>query len=222
MGLKRRAWIANVAGWALGGLTQARALAQTPTAPAAPTVSAAPVAVAVAASEPAFLPTEWAAAWQQIQQQGSARFTVWGLHVYDAQLWVQPGWTAERYAQSPLILDLLYARSLSGEGIAERSLTEMKRNPRMNPAMAQPWLKQMKALFPDVKGGDRLTGWLIPGQAARFALNRRPLGEVPDPLFAELFFGIWLAPQTSEPALRRALIGAERLSGRCEPLKGLA
>ncbi len=207
MGFKRRQWIAKGVAWAIGGLTQAGAWAQTQPA---------------AASGLAILPTEWAWAWQQIQWQGSARLTVWGLHVYDAQLWVQPGWTAERYAQTPLILDLLYARSLSGERIAERSLTEMNRNPRANPALGGMWLKQMKALFPDVKAGDRLTGWLIPGVGARFALNRRALGEVLDPLFAELFFGIWLAPQTSEPELRRALMGAGSLSWRAEQPQGLA
>lgn len=32
-------------------------------------------------------------------------------------------------------------------------------------------------------------------------------GEVSDPLFAARFFGIWLAPGTSEPGLRQALPG---------------
>ena len=28
-----------------------------------------------------------------------------------------------------------------------------------------------------------------------------------DPLYARLFFGIWLAPQSSAPALRQSLLG---------------
>jgi len=40
----------------------------------------------------------------------------------------------------------------------------------------------------------------------RFLLNGKPYGEVRDPEFAPLFFGIWLSPATSEPALRQSLL----------------
>jgi len=33
------------------------------------------------------------------------------------------------------------------------------------------------------------------------------VGEVKDAEFARRFFGIWLAPSTSEPALRQTLLG---------------
>jgi glycine/D-amino acid oxidase-like deaminating enzyme len=69
------------------------------------------------------------------------------------------------------------------------------------------WLSAMRALFPDVKEGDRLTGIHLPGMGARFAFNGQPVGDVRDPEFARLFFGIWLAAQSSEPALRDALLG---------------
>lgn len=207
MSLTRRQWIVNAAGWTLGGLTPAGGCAQTSTQ---------------GADALAILPPEWAYAWQQIHRQGGGRLKVWGLHVYDARLWVQPGWTAERFAQQPLILDLLYARSLLGVRIAERSLTEMQRSARVNPARGAVWLAQMKALFPDVRAGDRITGWLVPGETSRFAVNRRPIGEVTDTLFGELFFGIWLAPHTSEPELRRALIGGGPLAWGPWGREGLA
>jgi Chalcone isomerase-like len=65
----------------------------------------------------------------------------------------------------------------------------------------------MTQLFPDVRGGDRLTGVQRPGQAARFFLNGVLRGEVPDADFTRLFFGIWLSPRTSEPRLRAQLLG---------------
>jgi hypothetical protein len=153
------------------------------------------------------LPAEEAAAWQTARLQGSGRLTFLGLPIYEARLWVQPGWSAERFAQAPLLLELTYARALSGARIAERSLKEMRRSGRVAAHQEAPWLDRMKGLFPDVQAGDRLTGCLVPGQGARFFLNARFLGELRDALFAELFFGIWLAPTTSEPALRAALIG---------------
>jgi hypothetical protein len=48
---------------------------------------------------------------------------------------------------------------------------------------------------------------MSPGAACAFTTTARPWAEPnPDPAFAERFFGIWLAPQTSEPALREALL----------------
>jgi len=66
----------------------------------------------------------------------------------------------------------------------------------------------MTALFPDVRDRDRLTGVQLPGQGARFFFNGTLRGELADAEFARLFFGIWLSPRTSEPALRAALLEA--------------
>jgi len=70
----------------------------------------------------------------------------------------------------------------------------------------------MRALFPDVKSGDRITGVNQPDTGAVFWINGRLLGEVRDPAFAKQFFGIWLSPQTSEPQLRRALLAHAKTS----------
>jgi hypothetical protein len=40
----------------------------------------------------------------------------------------------------------------------------------------------------------------------RFLLNGKPFGEVRDAEFSSLFFGIWLSPGTSEPAMRQSLL----------------
>ena len=66
----------------------------------------------------------------------------------------------------------------------------------------------MTRAFPDVAPSDRLTGVHLPGEATRFFHNGRPTSAVVDPAFGRLFFGIWLAATTSEPELRRRLIGS--------------
>ena len=58
-----------------------------------------------------------------------------------------------------------------------------------------------------MKAGDRITGVYKPGEGMRFFFNARPAGEIRDAEFARLFVGIWLSPRTSEPSLRRALLG---------------
>ncbi|MDI1243794.1 MAG: chalcone isomerase family protein [Rhodoferax sp.] len=137
---------------------------------------------------------------------GQAKLSFWGFEVYQASLWVAPGFTAAAYANHGFALELVYLRDFAGADIAKRSLAEMERQAPRRAEQAQRWGDQMQALFPDVKAGQRLTGIHQPGVGARFVFNGQPLGEISDPEFARLFFGIWLSPQTSEPKLRLALL----------------
>lgn len=153
------------------------------------------------------VPTVVAAAVPQASLSGSTRLKVWGFDIYDAQLWVAPGFQAARYADTPFALELLYLRDFSRGDIARRSLAEMRRSADISDAQAQAWQHKLEAAFPDVKKGDRILGIYLPQtRTARFVTNGRPTGEVSDGDFARLFFGIWLSPQTSEPAMRNALV----------------
>lgn len=137
---------------------------------------------------------------------GSARLSVWGFNVYDARLFVAPGFRAEAYAQTPFALELRYLRAFTGPDIAQRSLDEMRRAGPLTDAQATRWLRDMVAAFPDVKQGDSLIGLYQPGSGVRFSHNGVSLGTVGDAAFAMRFMGIWLAPQTSEPVMRAALL----------------
>lgn len=153
-------------------------------------------------------PTEVRQLWPTPHLQGQARLRFIGLHIYDIRLWLQEPLRGNAWAQQPLALEIAYARNLDGVKIAERSLTEMQRGGPLDDATSARWLAEMKRIFPNVKGGDRITGVFQPGQAAVFSHNGRPLGEVRDARFAQAFFGIWLAPHSSEPQMREQLLGA--------------
>jgi hypothetical protein len=146
------------------------------------------------------------AALQDKQLQGNARLRVWGFEVYDASLWAGPGFDAQRYAQHRFGLELSYLRSFKGRDIAERSIDEMRGIADITPEQATRWLAAMSALFPDVQRGDRITGVHVPGSGARFYLNDKLRGELADDAFSRLFFGIWLSPKTSQPAMRATLL----------------
>ncbi len=142
--------------------------------------------------------------------QGQGRLTYFGLHVYDAKLWVPDGFKADDPLHTPLALELIYARELVGQRIAERSLAEMKKVGEVMADQSEPWLAAMAKTFPDVKKGDRLSGLYEPGTGMRFFFNGTACGDVRDPAFARRFIDIWLSPRTSEPALRLALLGQAR------------
>jgi hypothetical protein len=163
----------------------------------------------VAPNKPATPPPELLALpapWPQARQLGGARLRFFGLSIYDAALWAPPGLAIGSYSNEPFALELRYLRSLSGAAIAQRSLDEMRRGGALAPATETQWLSAMRNAFPDVQSGDRITGVNRPQQGVRFYVNGQLKADVADPAFAERFFGIWLAPWTSEPAMRLALI----------------
>lgn len=151
-------------------------------------------------------PAQVAAMLPGAKWAGSSRMRFWGFDVYDATLFISPDFRSSTYELHPLVLELTYLRSLSGKAIAERSLQEMRRAATVEPEQAQRWLAAMQEAFPDVRAGDRLTGLHRPGQGAQFWLNGQVRANIADPVFSRSFFGIWLASNTSEPALRASLL----------------
>ncbi|MCP5286680.1 MAG: chalcone isomerase family protein [Burkholderiaceae bacterium] len=162
---------------------------------------------AVAASA---APPELAQTLPDARLQGEGRMRFLGLRIYDIRLWAPRPVTADTWGQAPLALELAYARTLYGSAIAERSLDEMRRQGEISASVAERWLGEMTRLFPDVKEGDRLTGLQQPNAEARFFYNGAFRGKVADAAFTRRFFGIWLAPETSEPSLREQLLAGAR------------
>jgi hypothetical protein len=161
----------------------------------------------LASAQATALPPELAGTLPQARLQGSGRLTFFGLHIYDARLWVGAATPAADWQAVPFALELQYLRSLKGSAIAERSLKEMERQGEIGAVDGERGLGNRLQLFPDVKPGDRITGVNLPGVGARFFHNGQPRGELREVAFARLFFGIWLSPRTSEPALREQLLG---------------
>jgi hypothetical protein len=162
---------------------------------------------AQAAPQPAPPPApDVRAALPGAQAAGATRLTVWGFEVYDVNLFVTNGFRADNWAERPFALELRYLRDFDGDAIAKRSLDEMRRSGPIDEKRSRQWLEEMKVAFPDVKKGDRLLGVYQPGAGARFFHNGLPTGAVPDTAFAQRFFAIWLGAQTSEPAMRDALL----------------
>lgn len=158
------------------------------------------------AQTPALPPQELSADLSSPQLAGSTRLRFFGLDIYDAKLWVGPGFRAASYAQHALGLELTYLRSLSGRAIAERSIKEMRRAGTLATEVEQRWLAAMTEAFADVQSGDRLTGLHLPAVGAKFWFNGQPRATIRDPEFSRLFFGIWLSDATSEPRLRAELL----------------
>lgn len=163
--------------------------------------------LAVAAGARADVPPHLGRALGEVRPAGSGRLTWFGLHVYDARLFVPAGgFDARRFAEQPFALELTYARKLNGRAIAERSDAEIARLGRGTPEQRARWRADMEALFPDVQAGQALAGVYRPGAATEFYLDGRLLGRIEDPAFGPAFFAIWLDARTSAPDLRAGLL----------------
>jgi hypothetical protein len=141
----------------------------------------------------------------QLVGEGTLRWL--GLKIYDAKLFAGDTTSTADLFRQPFALELIYARSLDGQKIAERSLEEIRKLGIGEPKDHQRWLEQMITIFPNVKEGDRIRGVYSPGKSAVFLLNDQSIGRIDDALFARGFFAIWLDPKTSEPKLRQSLLG---------------
>lgn len=165
----------------------------------------APAAHAQAAVAQPVLPPNLEEALPQARLAGRGRLDVWGFQIYNASLWVAPGFQPAAFQDHVFALDLEYLRNFSRDEIAKRSLKEMRRLRSIPAEEAAQWEAQLRDALPDVKAGDRLTGLHRPREGVSFHFNGKPFKAISDPELARLFFGIWLSEATSQPALRRDL-----------------
>jgi hypothetical protein len=146
------------------------------------------------------------AALKGVTPTAPARFRVWGFEVYDARLWLTAAFEPVQYSAHAFALELQYLRRLEGATIASSSIGEMRRLGSFSDAQAQSWEAALRAIFPNVGPGERITGVHLPGVGVEFWVNGQRTGAVADPQFARLFFGIWLDERSSQPRLRSQLL----------------
>ncbi len=137
---------------------------------------------------------------------GQHRFTYWGFEVYDASLWGSTAFAPQDWAKQSLVLELRYLRDFKGADIAQRSIDEMQGQRVLSTAQKQTWASVLLSLIPNVRNGERLTGIYTPDKGMQLLHQDRLLGEVTDVDLAQRFFGIWLAPETSQRQLRQQLL----------------
>ena len=160
---------------------------------------------AAAPAAPAFIAVDV----PEARLAGEGDYTWFGMRIYRAQLWVGPlGYQGAASDTAPFALELRYARALDGKKIAEASYEQMQKLAVGTEPQRLAWLQTMQRIFPDVREGQRIAGAYRAGIApgVRFYLDGKVLADVSDGDFARAFFAIWLAPATTAPKLRSALL----------------
>jgi Chalcone isomerase-like len=133
--------------------------------------------------------------------QGSGQLYWWGFHVYDASFY-----RAGSFASPEFALEIRYHKSFRGTSIANRSAEEMRKIGVPEPQATQ-WGKELASFLPDVESGQTLMAVYTPAQGTIFYHDGKRIAQVNGADFSKAFFGIWLDPKTSQPKLRRELLG---------------
>ena len=142
----------------------------------------------------------------EYKQVGQGTFKVTVMKVYDAFLYAPNGvWRAD----SPFALQLVYALNLSGNRIADSTITQMQKQGATDTLQLDNWRLQMVDIFPDVTKGMSLTGVYTATGKTVFFQDNKHIGTITEPAFGKRFFHIWLGQNTTAPKLRKKLLGEQ-------------
>ncbi|MFT4937371.1 MAG: hypothetical protein ACI88A_000385 [Paraglaciecola sp.] len=138
------------------------------------------------------------------QLVGEARLTFLFWNVYDAKLYAAAGvWSSDL----PFALSLKYLRDLDGADIAKRSIDEIRQQGFNDEDAMTRWYDMLIKIIPNVSATSTIVGIQNAEQGTILYHNNKLIGEVADPLFSQWFFNIWLGEKTSEPKMRKKLLG---------------
>jgi len=137
---------------------------------------------------------------------GESRFEYYFWDVYDAKLATPSG--NYEFGQHPARLTLTYLRDFAAKDII-KATNEQWQHLGKDPLVGK-YDQQLLALWPDIKEGESLTYVTDKQGQGVFYHNEQKLGGIDDTDFTDSFLAIWLSENTSEPQMRKQLIGAQK------------
>jgi hypothetical protein len=148
-----------------------------------------------------------AASWQDefpaMKRVGMGELTWFGLHIYRAELWSASG---HFDSTRPYVLALTYERRVTAQKQVNVTLDQMDK--QGVPAARQArWRPLLEEVMVNVKEGDTMAGMYTPGTGAVFYYNGKQRSTSNNIAFINDFFGVWLDSRTTQPDLRRKLLG---------------
>ena len=134
--------------------------------------------------------------------EGSLKVLLWKL--YDIRLLSDDktfSW------KNDLVLEFDYQRALKKNAVIEASVEEMRRQKGVTEKELSKWQSYLETgIQPVQKATKASLYWTAEGRITFYYDGLKPI-TIEDADFARAFMNIWLGPDTSEPELRRALLG---------------
>ena len=144
--------------------------------------------------------------WKQAEMVGQAKFSRFGLHIYDASLWRLYVKTHDADIKATA-LSITYARNISVGRLLSSTRKEWQRLGFAQRYPIRAWLSSLEKIWPDVKQGDNLTAVISAQGNCVFYSHQGRLGSINDRDFGPAFLAIWLSPDARYPKHTKALLG---------------
>lgn len=138
---------------------------------------------------------------------GRGELTWLGLTIYQASLWTVDGKYQSIDQSKPIALAITYQKNIDSQALVERTVEEWEHLNIFDSKTRKFWGDRLVTIWPDVKPEDNITTLLTTDQKTRFYYNDKLIAELNEPEFGKALLSIWLDPNTSEPGLRKRLIG---------------
>lgn len=133
--------------------------------------------------------------------EGKMEYLLWD--VYDAVLYSPDG--SYSLGSNPVKFKLTYLRDIKAKDIVNATNKQWQHLGKGD--LAKKYDDKLMSIWPDIKKGDSLTLLTDNDGKSIFLHNDKEIGAIEDSDFAAEFLAIWLSKNTSEPELRKHLLG---------------
>ena len=144
--------------------------------------------------------------WKESEKIGQARFSKFGIHIYDASFWVLLN-KVDGSAKNATALSITYARNIKAKRLLSSTRKEWKRLGFGQQYPINAWLKELEKIWPDVTQGDNITAVVSELGDCVFYSNNQEVGRIDDTDFGPAFLDIWLHIDARYSKHRKELLG---------------
>lgn len=141
---------------------------------------------------------------------GLRTYSILGIHIYVAGLYLeQRSGDSERilHSSEPKLLQIRFLRDVDASDARQAWREGFEQNCRRPCSLDPRGVEKFLAAVPSVHNGDEST-LLFTSKGVRVTLNGRPMGDIPDPHFAEVMLATFIGPEPPTPRLKQELLGA--------------
>ena len=135
---------------------------------------------------------------------GEGTLKVFFMEIYDLRLIADSptfSW------QNKFKLDFIYTRDLKKESVTKSSIKELRRQSSVSESDIESWQGYLEQSIKPVQEGTHATVLWNPEGHITFHYENYEPTTIKDEGFARAFLNIWLGEETSQPKLRKQLLG---------------
>ena len=139
----------------------------------------------------------------ELKTVGKAKLKVWFWNVYNSKLYTNTG--HYKKDNQCILFEIDYLRTIKKEDLIHNTI-ENWQHIGIPETSYQPYIETLESMWPEIKEGDQLALKVVSNKS-EFYYNGKPIGVIDGHIFGPMFLQIWLSKKTTQPKLRKKLLG---------------